>query len=312
MSGLQQTNAITKQLTCHSITPQADTALVVEGGGQRGIFTAGVLDTWLANDFNPFSLLIGTSAGAQNLSSYMTRQFGHAKGSILELSQHPEFFNMSRSLRGGHIVDLDWYFNQVSDPDYQLNLNCACSQLQQRKLLFSATKVNGLESQFFEPTADNWLTLLKATSALPFLYKNGVDIAGENYVDGGVAQPIPIQEAYQRGAKKIVVIRTVPSEYNAQSQWLHKLKTWLCNDDRCPRILDIITRHETAYENAVKFIDNPPDDVKIIEIAPSKVLDSRLLGSSDSALKSDYQLGIKAGLSFLEKHQDNLLITENI
>ena len=312
MSGLQQTNQITEQLTCHNITPQIDTALVVEGGGQRGIFTAGVLDTWLANDFNPFSLLIGTSAGAQNLSSYMTRQFGHAKGSIMELSQHPEFFNMSRSFRGGHIVDLDWYFNQVSDPDYQLNLNCACSQLQQRKLLFSATKVDGLASQFFEPTADNWLTLLKASSALPFLYKNGVDIEGENYVDGGVAQPIPIQEAYQRGAKTIVVIRTVPSEYNAQSQWLHKLKTWLCNDDRCPRILDIITRHENAYENAVKFIDNPPEGVKIIEIAPPQVLDSRLLGSSDNALKGDYQLGVAAGLAFLEQHQDNLLIAENI
>lgn len=312
MSGLQQSNEITTQLNCHSIEPQTDTALVVEGGGQRGIFTAGVLDTWLAHDFNPFSLLIGTSAGAQNLSSYMTRQFGHAKGSIMELSQHPEFFNMSRSFRGGHIIDLDWYFNQVSDPDYQLNLGCAYTQLQQRKLLFSATKVDGLAPKFFEPTADNWLTLLKASSALPFLYKNGVDIDGENYVDGGVALPIPIQEAYHRGAKTIVVIRTVPSEYSAQSQWLHKLKTWLCNDERCPRILDIITRHENAYESAVDFIEHPPENVKIIEIAPLQVLNSRLIGSSDNALKQDYQLGIEAGLAFLTQHQDNLLITENI
>lgn len=47
--------------------PLAQTALVAEGGGQRGIFTAGILDAWLENDFNPFQLLIGTSAGAQKL-----------------------------------------------------------------------------------------------------------------------------------------------------------------------------------------------------------------------------------------------------
>ena len=51
-------------------TPIAQTALVAEGGGQRGIFTAAILDRWLEHSFNPFSLLIGTSAGAQNLSSY--------------------------------------------------------------------------------------------------------------------------------------------------------------------------------------------------------------------------------------------------
>ncbi|WP_413698821.1 patatin-like phospholipase family protein [Psychromonas sp. KJ10-10] len=68
-----------------------NTALIVEGGGQRGIFTAGVLDSWLAQDFNPFSLLIGTSAGAQNLSTYMTHQPGHAKQSIMRLSRHPDF-----------------------------------------------------------------------------------------------------------------------------------------------------------------------------------------------------------------------------
>ncbi|WP_202215042.1 patatin-like phospholipase family protein, partial [Klebsiella pneumoniae] len=51
-------------------------ALVCEGGGQRGIFTAGVLDEFLKAGFNPFDLLIGTSAGAQNLSAYLCGQRG--------------------------------------------------------------------------------------------------------------------------------------------------------------------------------------------------------------------------------------------
>ncbi|MGL5162994.1 MAG: patatin-like phospholipase family protein, partial [Plesiomonas shigelloides] len=49
-------------------------ALVCEGGGQRGIFTAGVLDEFLGDNYYPFDLILGTSAGAQNASAYVLNQ----------------------------------------------------------------------------------------------------------------------------------------------------------------------------------------------------------------------------------------------
>lgn len=299
-------NTLTNIASCHATIPIKDAALVVEGGGQRGIFTAGVLDSWLAQDFNPFALLIGTSAGAQNLSSYMSRQSGHAKRSIMQLSKHPEFFNMKRTLMGHNTVNLDWYFDKVRDPAHQLNMNCAQAQLKNRQLLFSATNVSGLSPAFFEPTADNWFTMLKASSALPYLYKKGVAIGDEHYVDGGVALPIPIQEAYHRGAKKIIVIRTVPAHHNIRSQWAHKLKSWVCSSQRCPKVLDIITGHENSYSEAIDFIHAPPEDAQIIEIAPPQLLASRLLGSSDEALTSDYKMGFEMGAKFLTSHHVRL------
>ncbi|MDX2319343.1 MAG: patatin family protein [Moritella sp.] len=292
-------NTLTNIASCSATTPIKDTALVVEGGGQRGIFTAGILDSWLAQDFNPFALLIGTSAGAQNLSSYMTRQSGHAKRSIMQLSKHPEFFNMKRPLSGRNTVDLDWYFDRVNDPEYQLNMNCAQAQLKNRQLLFSATNINGFCPTFLEPTADNWLTMLKASSALPYLYKKGVAIGDGHYVDGGVALPIPIQEAYHRGAKKIIVLRTVPAHQNVRSPWAHKLKSWVCSSQRCPKVLDIITGHENSYNDAIDFIHTPPEDAHIIEIAPPQSLASRILGSSDEALTADYKMGYEMGTLFL-------------
>ncbi|CAM2933185.1 patatin-like phospholipase family protein [Moritella viscosa] len=295
-------NTLTNIASCNASMPIKDAALVVEGGGQRGIFTAGVLDSWLAQDFNPFALLIGTSAGAQNLSSYMTRQSGHAKRSIMQLSKHPEFFNMKRTLMGRNTVNLDWYFDKVNDADHQLNMDCAQAQLKNRQLLFSATNISGFSPTLFEPTADNWLTMLKASSALPYLYKKGVAIGDEHYVDGGVSMPIPIQEAYHRGAKKIIVIRTVPAHHNTRSPWAHKLKSWVCSSQRCPKVLDIITGHENSYSEAIDFIHNPPDDAKIIEIAPPEALESRMLGSSDQALAADYQMGYEMGSQFLASH----------
>jgi len=303
----QLTNdALTKEIPpslhthhCAATMPIEGTALVVEGGGQRGIFTAGVLDSWLAQDFNPFSLLIGTSAGAQNLSTYMTRQSGYAKRSIMQLSRHPNFFNMKRSFSTRHMMDLDWYFDRVSEPEYKLNLHCAQNQLKGRQLLFSATNMSGFSPAFLEPTAETWLTMLKASSALPYLYKKGVVIGGDHYIDGAVALPIPIQEAYRRGAKKIIVLRTVPTNSRVRSPWAHKLKSWVCKNNTCPKVLDIITGHENAYNDAITFIDTPPADAHIIEIAPPIKLASRLLGSSDEALIADYKMGYEIGTAFL-------------
>ena len=59
-----------------------NTAIIAEGGGQRGIYTAGVLDAFLHFGFNPFTMGIGVSAGAQNLFSYFLEQPGYARRAI--------------------------------------------------------------------------------------------------------------------------------------------------------------------------------------------------------------------------------------
>lgn len=71
------------------------TALVTQGGGQRGIFTAGVLDALLLSNFDPFDEFYGTSAGALNLCSYLCRQHGMGKAFITELTTSPEFLIFS-------------------------------------------------------------------------------------------------------------------------------------------------------------------------------------------------------------------------
>jgi predicted patatin/cPLA2 family phospholipase len=91
----------------------AKIALIAEGGGQRGIFTAGVLDAWLENDFDPFDLFIGTSAGSQSITSFLSRQKGYAKRLIGGLSRRKNFYKLGRGLVGGNIVDLDWYFDKT-------------------------------------------------------------------------------------------------------------------------------------------------------------------------------------------------------
>jgi predicted patatin/cPLA2 family phospholipase len=134
-----------------------------------------------------------------------------------------------------------------------------------------------------------------------------VKIDDNYYLDGGLSAPISVEEAYQRGAKRIVIIRIIPKDADVQSPWAHKLKSMLCSANRCPKVLDLITHHENAYQATLNFIDQPPKDVEIVQIYPEQVLASGLVGSSDESLNDDYELGFKAGLGFLKNYQSDYL-----
>lgn len=324
-------------------------ALIAEGGGQRGIFTAGVLDAWLDGGFDPFDLFIGTSAGSQNLSSFLARQKGYAKRLIRGLSRHKRFYRLGRGLVGGNVVDLDWYFEQTRQGMFKLDLNAATASLGHRQLLITTTNASDRKGYFLSPSSKSqWRELLKASSALPFLYKQGVKLtpwlndkacnsdkacnngaanhnASDNsasdhgtalsegidsdfYLDGGLAAPLPVREAYRRGARKIVVIRTVSEDFQAQSAWVHKLKSWICVSGFCPKTIDYLVQHEQAYQDELDFIANPPEDVEIVQIFATENLRSKLLGSTDADLRHDYHAGLSAGKQFLT--QDPMALTQ--
>ncbi|TMO75026.1 patatin family protein [Pseudoalteromonas sp. S3776] len=309
-------------------TAQPKVALIAEGGGQRGIFTAGVLDAWLEQNYDPFDLFIGTSAGSQNLTSYLARQKGYAKRLIRGLSRNKRFFQLGRGLMGKHIVDLDWYFEKTTEVNRALDFKTAKNSLGERELLITATNTRDRKAYYLSPTGEGrqWRDLLKASSALPFLYKQGVKLtpwldtkaaneahltqeqsSEDFYVDGGLAAPLPVREAYNRGARKIVVIRTVDEHFQAQTAWVQKLRTFACASGYCPKTLDYLVQHEQAYLDELTFIANPPSDVEIIQIFADEKLHSKLLGSSNDDLRFDHKLGVKAGRAYLKSQNARIV-----
>ena len=284
------------------------TALIAEGGGQKGIFTAGILDSWLELGFNPFSLMIGTSAGAQNLSSFLSGQRGFAQRSILQLTRNKQFYNPRRALFGGHTVDLDWYFHQTAMNEYRLDIDKGVEALADREFLITSTRVSDIQPSFFTPDENNWLQLLKASSALPFLYRHGVEINGEHYLDGGLAAPLPIEEAYRRGARRIVVIRTAPSDTELSTPWVHRLNDWLEQHHKQVPMVEYLAHHEAVYRRSLEFLDKPPADLDILQLCPPAPLESKLIGSEEKSLRYDYLSGVALGRQSLLAGKLNFLL----
>lgn len=272
-------------------------ALVCEGGGQRGIFTAGVLDVFMEARFDPFDILIGTSAGAQNLSAFVCDARGYARKLIQEYTTRADFFRPLHFARGGDLVDLDWFFGILTH-ELPLDIHTGRRRLGGRELLFCSTRTVDYHPHYFHPVESDWMLGLKASSAIPLFYRPGVEWQGERYVDGAVADAIPVREAYRRGARTIVVIRTVPHYARFSPHWARKLEGWI-GRERLGDLMQIVEAHERCFNDFHDFINSPPEDAQIIEIFPHQPLQSRVLGSSRAQLEQDYELGRHYGLHFL-------------
>ncbi len=222
-------------------------ALVAQGGGQRGIFTAGVLDAFILSNFDPFNAFYGTSAGALNLSAFLCRQRGIGKSFILDLTTDPTFFNLFSYIRRRQFLGLDWALDQISDFPYKLDIDLGRQVLGNREAYAAVTDTRRLIDIYLPMLRDDWKKVLIATCAIPRLYHQAVEFDHGTYVDGGVSASIPVQEAWRKEARCIVVIRTegddlaaepeiVPQEtrvewfrdsFNSlQEQWQFKMAQW--------------------------------------------------------------------------------------
>ncbi|HEY6460399.1 MAG TPA: patatin family protein, partial [Polyangiaceae bacterium] len=199
------------------------TALVVEGGAMRGIFAAGVLDVFLEQRFHPFDLALGVSVGASNLLSYLAGQHGRARRCFLDQMSQPEFISPWRVLRGGHWLDLDWLWEAITRDD---PLDCRAAAASDVEYALVATCALTGEPRYLAPGAADMLDALKASCALPVLYRGVVRVGGDALVDGGISDPLPVREAYRRGARTIVVVRSRAADFVKKDRLVNRFGAW--------------------------------------------------------------------------------------
>ena len=272
-----------------------DCAIIAEGGGQRGIYTAGVLDAFLDARFDPFGQALGVSAGAQNLLAFCLRRRGYARRAIAELTAAEDFYVPYRWVGARSVIDLDGYFEHTrSHPDYALPYADLPRLFGGRRLTFVATERDTLEPRYLEPGAEDALECMKASSAVPLLYRSGVRLGDEVLIDGGVADPIPARRALEAGARRVLVVRT--TDVSAElSSWSLRLARFRRVGALPAAVERLLARHERAHAEALLALGSPPEGVEVVQLVPSRALQSRVFGSRSEALAHDYATGLADG-----------------
>jgi predicted patatin/cPLA2 family phospholipase len=265
-------------------------ALVVEGGAMRGIFSSGVLDVFLEEGFNPFAFAIGTSAGGCNVASYLAGQHGRSRRCYTEYMARPEFISRRRFFRGGHWVDLDWLWNAF-DEDHPLD----CRRLggSPARFVVAATSAESGAPVYLEPEPGEVMNVLKGSCAIPILYRGVVRHGAHHLADGGVAAPIPAYEAYRRGARRLLVIRSRPASH-VRKGWLEpRIGAWVLR--AYPGLAAAYRRAPVTYADAVRFVKRPPSDCAVLHVAPRGPLRSGRVSFDRASLDADYAQGRAVG-----------------
>lgn len=269
-------------------------ALVVEGGAMRGIFSAGILDTFIAADYYPFDCYLGVSAGASNVAAYLGKQQQRNYRIYTDYCLRPQFISWWRFLRGGHLIDNDWLWD-ISERELPIGYE----HIEQRRhqLLITATCAASGEAHYLTPAADELFQMLKASGTMPVAYKGRVMLRGRQWFDGGVADSLPVEEVYRRGARDILVLRSNPASYRKQSYRINKLFPLLLK--RYPRIARRLQQRHEDYNRALDFIRRPPADCRVHEICPPETFAASQFTTDVEVLNQAYEQGLDAGRQWL-------------
>lgn len=271
-------------------------ALVVEGGAMRGIFSTGIFDAFIREKFNPFDLCIGVSAGSTNIAAYLAGMFQRNYKVYTDYSLRPDFISLKKFLLGGHLVDLDWMW-EITIREIRLDLK----KIMKNRSEFSIgiTDVKSGKTIYVTPDENTLEIIMKASSALPLLYRNFVKVNGFDYADGGISDPIPVREAYRRGAKEIVVVRSRPFSNKIEAGKDSLVSRFFLR--KYPGLLKALLDRPRIYNESIEFLRNPPKEIKIIEINPPEDFRTKRLTKDISILKMDYDKGFLTGLDFVRK-----------
>ena len=261
--------------------------LVLEGGAMRGMYTAGVLDTFLDKDFWVDGI-ISVSAGALFGVNYPSRQKGRAIRYNKKFISDKRYISFKSLVSTGNIVNKDFAFYEVpfkydvfdnktfkeSDIDFYVAVtNLQTAQAGYVKLI--------------DPLAQ--MEVLRATSAMPYVSRP-VEIDGIPYLDGAIADSIPVEQMQKLGYDKIIVILTRTLEYRKS-----KPMTWVAKwfYRRYPHFADAVNQRYAMYNRQVENVIKLAEKGDIFVIRPSVDLKIKRIEKDPNKLQAMYELGVK-------------------
>jgi predicted patatin/cPLA2 family phospholipase len=272
------------------------TALVVEGGAMRSVFSAGLLDGFLDRKFNPFDFFIGVSAGAANLAAFLADMPGRNIAIFRDYVLRRECINPLRFAFGGHMIDLDWLW-QIADSKMPLNKQALAEN--RSPLFVCLTDLASGDAVYKQVNMDNIEAVIKASSALPLLYRDFPLVDGQPMTDGGVADSLPVMQAIRRGARHIMVIRARPREYRKRDTVFHRYIRWKLARHR--NLIATMKRRIDLHDESIALIRQPPAGVSIIEICPPTDFRAGRLCRNRNALMAGYERGLGMTGSAIEQ-----------
>ena len=273
-----------------------NTALVLEGGGLRGVFTCGVLDCFMDHGVR-FPFIVGTSAGACNGLSYMSGQRGRARCSNIDLMDKYHYVGFKYLLTQGCIMDYKLLFEDFPEKIIPYDYDAYFSN-PTRFVMVTTNCLTG-KAEYLEEksSADRVMSIVRASSSLPFVTKITY-VDGVPMLDGGIVDSIPVKYAFEQGYEDIVVVLTRNKGYRKKEGKMRAAKAFY---RKYPDLQKALYERNAVYNQTMDMIERLEEQGKITVIRPLKPVEVGRVEKDTAKLAALYDEGYEIAEQLLTK-----------
>lgn len=242
-----------------------DAGLILEGGGTRGVFTAGVLDYFMEKDlYLPY--VIGVSAGACNAVNYVAKQPGRTKACMIDYLNEGNYVGLKYLVKKRSLFDMDLIFDVF--PNSEIPFDYDTYFASSMKCLLTVTNCLTGRAEFISEKKDRkkLMDAARASCSLP-LISPIVNIGGVPMLDGGMGDSIPIRKALRDGYKKNIIILTRCRGYRkTPTRRANKVSRVVYNN--YPNLVRSIYNRPKKYNKTLEFIEKLEEKNRVLVIRP--------------------------------------------
>lgn len=262
----------------------------------RGLFTAGVIDVMMENDFT-FDGAIGVSAGAVFGCNYKSHQIGRVLRYNTRFCKDPRYAGFRSLLKTGDLYGADFCYGEIPnkldrfDTDtYQnssMDFYVVCTDVKTGRAVYHNCKTGD----------ENDIKWMRASASMPMVSRV-VEVDGYQLLDGGIADSIPIRKFQQLGYDKNVIILTQPLDYVKEKNKMLPLMRVTMR--KYPKVIEAVTRRHDIYNETTAYIRALEKQGKVLVIRPDQPLNIAQVVHDPKELNRVYQIGRAEALHRLD------------
>lgn len=270
--------------------------LVLEGGGMKGVYTAGVLDLFLDKGMM-FSSVYGVSAGACHMCSYLSGQRGRAMDISVDYLDTGRYLSVRSLLTTGDLFNVDMCYHLI--PDYLYPYDYETFNRYEGKAYSVATDiVTGRPEYFRIRDMKKDIDKVRASASLPLVSRN-VLIDGRLFLDGGLSDAVPLQKSILDGNRRNIVVMTKEVGYvRKPATHLGLIKARYL---KYPKIYDLMQNRHERYNDSLALIERCRQEGQAFVIRPGKAGDVGRVETDVKKLRALYEEGYQDGLDCYEE-----------
>ena len=276
--------------------------LVLEGGGLRSLFSAGVIDVMMENQIT-FDGMIGVSAGATFGSNYKSGQIGRALRYNIALKDDPRYISWRSFFKTGDLVGAEFSYHVMPTEldvfDYEayrqnpMEFHIVCTDAETGEPVYKQLDIMDYEG----------LEWVRASASMPIVSKP-VLLEGRKLLDGGIVNSIPLKHFQELGYERNIVVLTQPKGFFKKRTKLMPL--FHLTMRKYPAIIKAMGRRHLMYNEQLRYLAEEEKKGNILLIYPEDALPIGRTELNEEKMRKVYQMGRKTAEEQLLKIKDFL------